>query len=119
MLVHAFALICLLPQGPTGDESVPRGLTVVVVDVGQGDGTVIKAPDGTVHVIDASRSGSGARSMVGVIRAMKPKRLGSMIATHFDADHIGGVPGILATYSFPRVIDRGDEARKSNKTISR
>ncbi|MDP6929914.1 MAG: MBL fold metallo-hydrolase [Planctomycetota bacterium] len=119
MLVHAFALICLLPQGPTGDESVPRGLTVVVVDVGQGDGAVIKAPDGTVHVIDAGRSGSGARSMVGVIRAMKPKRLGSIIATHFDADHIGGVPGILATYSFPRVIDRGDEARKSNKTISR
>ena len=59
-MLAALATICLaLPQGFTqpGDHEAPSGLTIVVVDVDQGDSLIIYTPDGTVHVVDGGLNG--------------------------------------------------------------
>ena len=111
-LVHAaYAALLAFPQGPAGDEAPPQGLTVVLVNVGQGDGAVIRAPDGTIHVVDAGVSGQGTAAVLPVIQALGASSFGATFASHYHPDHIGGLDEVLAARPFTRAWDRGDVNR--------
>ena len=111
-----FALsAALLLTGPrlTARDAVPRSrlpLRVVVLDVGQGDATVVSLPGGTAMLVDAggfaalSTGADGAeppafdvgeRVVVPALRALGVTRLESVVITHGDPDHVMGAPGIL------------------------
>ena len=72
MLVTLLSLLALpaLPQG--GEADPPVGLTIVVADVGQGDGVVIRSPDGLVHCYDAGKNGQGAATILPLIQTLQP-----------------------------------------------
>ncbi len=75
MLATLTALALLVaPQG--GQPGAPAGLTIVVADVGQGDGVVVRAPDGTVHCLDAGKNGQGSAKMVPLIQSLQPSGYG-------------------------------------------
>jgi beta-lactamase superfamily II metal-dependent hydrolase len=115
MLVAAFlSLVAAAP--PQGEEAAPRGLTVVIVDVGQGDGIVIRAPNGQIHVIDAGPNGRGTAAMVPAINALAPAGYGFTFLSHFHDDHQGGLDELLNPLPFQLAYDRGDLRRTNTST---
>ena len=70
---------------------------VTYLDVGQGNCTLIELPDDRVALIDCGDAMYGE----GVYKFLQDKGIGAidfLIATHADADHIGGF-----NYLFPRM----------------
>jgi len=101
-------VLCFAPQG--GEADRPVGLTVVVVDVGQGDGIVVRAPDGTIHVVDGGPQGEGTASILPVVDALQPVSYGFTFLSHFHDDHQGGLDEVLGR-GFVLAYDRGDLRR--------
>jgi len=112
----AISLAAGLPQGSEADR--PTGLTVVVVDVGQGDGIVVRAPDGRVHVIDAGPNGEGTAAVLPTISALQPANYGFTFLSHFHDDHQGGLDEVLVALPFQFAYDRGDVNRPSNPGVN-
>ncbi|MBM4063866.1 MAG: MBL fold metallo-hydrolase, partial [Planctomycetes bacterium] len=108
------AALLAAPQGGLADP--PVGLTVVVVDVGQGDGVVVRAPDGTVHVIDAGPNGQGAAAVLPAVDGLSPSGYGFTFLSHYHDDHHGGLDEVLAR-GFQLAYDRGD-LRRANPTTA-
>lgn len=102
--------VALSPQGSEADA--PVGVTIVVVAVGQGDGIVVRAPDGKIHVVDAGPDGAGVATMLPAIDALQPSGYGFTFLTHFHDDHMGGMDEVL-TRPFQLAYDRGDLRRLS------
>jgi beta-lactamase superfamily II metal-dependent hydrolase len=106
----AAALVLLLPgTGP------PRGaLVVTALDVGQGDGLLVVAPDGRALVVDAgeARPGfdQGARTVLPALRRRGIARLAAVVASHGDLDHAGGIPALLRDVPAEIVAGPGDVA---------
>lgn len=79
-------------------------LTVTMLDVGQGDGFVIRLPDGSVIMIDG---GSTSESQVGKYR-LEPylmyegiSKIDYVFLSHGDEDHVNGVQEILEHGKIP------------------
>ena len=89
-----------------------------MVDVGQGDGMVVRAPNGQVHVFDAGPNGQGSASMLPVITSLSPTSYGYAVLSHFHTDHLGGLDTVLNTFPFQVALDRGDSNRASNSSIN-
>ena len=115
--VWSLATVLSLPQGGSQAQA-PVGLTVVMVDVGQGDGLVVRAPDGQVHVLDAGPEGEGIASMLPTIAALQPTGYGYSVLSHFHVDHLGGLDDVLLALPFQVALDRGDANRASNSSIN-
>lgn len=113
MLALALSLAALLPQG---EQDRPTGLTVIMVNVGQGDGIVLRAPDGTIHVVDAGPDGEGTAAMLPAIVGLQPTGYGFTFLTHFHDDHQGGMDEVLQR-PFLLAYDRGD-VRRTNTSSS-
>lgn len=82
------------------------GLTVSFLDVGQGDAILIEGPTGIEMLIDGGKDRSVLRE---VPRVMGPldRSIDILVATHPDADHIGGLPGVLKRYTVARFFEPG------------
>jgi hypothetical protein len=77
----------------TGGLRVTAGpLTVTVLDVGQGDASLVHAPGGRTVLIDGGLFGMG-RSRVDPRLSAPPDYV---VSTHFDADHLAGLYEVLA-----------------------
>src|SRR5204862_336423 len=89
-----------------------RCLTVHFLDVGQGDAAVLRTPNGRWIVIDAGprtpESDAGRRVVVPFLRRQGAGRLALAVATHGDADHLGGMPAELETFDPERVRAPGE-----------
>ena len=69
-------------------------LRVVFVDVGQGDGALLVFPDRSTLLLDGGpRDAAGA--MRDAIDEFGDGHLDAVAVTHTDADHLGGVVGVL------------------------
>lgn len=73
-----------------------RPLRIVVIDVGQGDATLVIGPSGKTLLIDAGPVGAGVSAVLPALRREGVLKLDWMMATHYDADHIGGFSEVLA-----------------------
>ena len=86
-------------------------LKVTFLDVGQGDAIFIEAPNGNQVLVDGGSSSQVLRSL-GEVMPFYDRSLDLVIATHPDADHIGGL-----TYVFDRFVVGGVlETEMENKT---
>jgi competence protein ComEC len=70
----------------------PRDWIVVVCDVGQGDAVVLPAGSGRAVVIDA---GPEPDPVDHCLRRLGVRQVVLFVASHFHADHVGGVAGVF------------------------
>jgi competence protein ComEC len=70
----------------------PPGWVAVVCDVGQGDAIVVRAGPGAAVVVD---TGPDPDAVDGCLRRLGIRRIPYLLLTHFHADHVEGLPGVL------------------------
>lgn len=70
----------------------PPGWTFAMCDVGQGDAAVLAAGDSTAVVVDAGPDPGPADRC---LRDLGVTRVPLLVLTHFHADHVAGLPGVL------------------------
>ncbi|MVO84406.1 MBL fold metallo-hydrolase [Streptomyces sp. p1417] len=70
----------------------PPGWRLVMCDVGQGDATVLAVGEGAGVVVDA---GPDPVLVDRCLRSLGVTRVPLVLLTHFHADHVAGLPGVL------------------------
>ena len=71
-------------------------LAVHFIDVGQGDSILIQLPNGKNMLIDGGDNKTENKNAVKeYLTAMRVETLDYLMATHFDADHIGGLASVF------------------------
>lgn len=88
-------------------------LKVDFLDVGQGDSIYIEAPNGNKILIDGGLDRK-VLSSLGNVLPFANKKIDVVLATHPDADHIGGLPFVFDNYKVSAYIDNG---AKSGTTV--
>lgn len=93
-------------------------LSVTFLDVGQGDAIFIESPNGTQVLIDG---GSGNAVLRALSREMGyfDRDIDLVIATHPDADHIGGLIEVLEHYTVESILttDNLSESPVANRFL--
>jgi competence protein ComEC len=84
-------LLVLLVWAPTPGWPPPHWL-VVACDVGQGDALVLRAGDASAVVVDA---GPEPRAVDRCLDSLGIEHVPLLVLTHFHADHVDGLPGVL------------------------
>ena len=86
-------------------------LTLHFLDVGQGDGAVLRTPRGRWVVIDAGpssdRSDAGARVVVPFLERHGARSVAAVVISHAHLDHIGGVSAVLDRFPVGEVLEPG------------
>lgn len=92
----ALLLILVVVQPPPLARLIkgwpPPGWRMVMCDVGQGDALVLAAGEGTGVVVD---TGPDPALVDHCLRALGITRVPLVLLTHFHADHVAGLPGVL------------------------
>ncbi len=71
----------------------PDGWLMVACDVGQGDGLVLNT--GAPHTAVVVDAGPDPRAMDACLSGLGVTRIPLVVLTHFHADHVDGLPGVL------------------------
>lgn len=91
------AVLLVAAARPPQPPAVP---TVTFIDVGQGDGVLLRDPSGAAVLID------GGREPVVLFDALARYgigRLSLVVATHGDVDHVGGLEGLTGAVGVDRI----------------
>ncbi|MGE7843202.1 MBL fold metallo-hydrolase [Lysinibacillus sp. NPDC093712] len=75
-------------------------------DVGQGDSILIESPNGKTMLVDGGVKGAG-QQVVSHINELGIDKLDVVVATHPDADHIGGLIPVLNSIPIEQFYDSG------------
>ena len=86
---------------PVEAEWPPAGWRVVMCDVGQGDATVLEVGAGQAVVVD---TGPDPALVDRCLRRLGISSVPVLVLTHFHADHVEGVPGVLRGRSVGTVV---------------
>lgn len=84
--------IASLPDGWLSHTWPPRGWLLAVCDVGQGDALAISVGPRTAIVVDA---GPDPDLVDQCLDRLEVSVVPLVVLTHFHADHVGGLPGVL------------------------
>lgn len=90
-----------------------QDLEIHHIDVGQGDATLIKSPNGTTMLIDAGNNGYGTSVVIPYLTSLGVSSLNYLVCSHYHADHLGGLDEViygLGTANIGSVYDRGNTA---------
>jgi competence protein ComEC len=88
----AVAVIVDIPVRTIVTQWPARGWLVVACDVGQGDAIAVAAGPGSALVIDA---GPDPLPVDRCLRGLGVTRVPLLVLTHFHADHVNGLAGVL------------------------
>ena len=98
LLLPLFVWSTALQAGP------PSGLVIRFFDVGQGDAALVTSPGGVSILVDG---GPEPDQVATKLSALGIRRLDLVVATHPHADHIIGIPSVLARIPVGEVLDPG------------
>ncbi|OGQ06198.1 MAG: hypothetical protein A2W61_02470 [Deltaproteobacteria bacterium RIFCSPLOWO2_01_44_7] len=68
---------------------------IIVLDVGQGDATLLISSEGEAALIDTGPPESGAKAVLGVLDDQNIETIKTIFISHAHEDHIGGLEAIL------------------------
>ena len=105
----------------TGNCVWGANLELHIIDVGQGECELIVSPTGKTVLIDAGDRGKGNNTVFPYLTNLGKTGLDYTVATHYDADHIGGLDEVIenlggSSHILSAAYDRGG-AHKDN-TVS-
>lgn len=99
LLLFSFFAGCQIAR-----QSPPHDLRVVFIDVGQGDASLIQAPDGSNILIDG---GPFEDSVSTALEHYGVKDIDLVVLSHPHADHVSGLLQVVKNYQVDMVIDSG------------
>ncbi len=103
LILAVLAQLAKLPDGR---------LHVYVLDVGQGDGILIRTPAGATVLIDGGPDPLVLASRLHQVLPVWERRIDLVVATHADADHLSGLVPLASRYAIGAVLqppDMGDD----------
>lgn len=115
LFLLALALAALLPAADT--------LDVYVIDVEGGKSMLVVAPSGQTVLVDAGWGGYNddkyvmvrpndrdAQRIAAMVKLARVKQIDYFVITHYDTDHVGGVPQAVARLGVPvrHFVDHGE-----------
>ena len=87
-------------------------LAVFFLDVGQGDAALLRTPHGRWIEIDGGPrlpgNDAGRRVVIPFLRRHGAGALSVVVATHGDADHLGGLPAVVEAFHPDLVLEPGE-----------
>jgi competence protein ComEC len=86
--------VLLLVWQRGGGPAWPSSATLTVLDVGQGEAVLLRAPDGSAALVDAGPPGDAA-PVLAALRRAGVRRLSALVLTHGSLDHVGGAAAVL------------------------
>lgn len=106
----------------------PSALKIIVIDVGQGDATLIVTPLNEAILIDGGPTGSGFEIIAPLLAINCDWKLNTIITTHYHMDHIAGIVELITGRDgspdtgdeiLPRegIYDRGNSGIDSNDEL--
>jgi competence protein ComEC len=98
--VAAVLWIGLVRSPLLGATDGDRSLTLHFLDVGQGDAAALRTPAGHWVLVDAGPAGEGAdagrRVVAPFLQRHGVRSLALAVVSHAHADHLGGLPSVMA-----------------------
>ena len=95
-----------------------RSLRITVLDVGQGDAIFITCPNGRTLLVDGGVRtpfyDAGARVILPFMRAKGYRRVDTIIVTHPDLDHYGGLRAVVESVEVGEVLSSGVRSESSS-----
>ncbi len=89
---------------------------VVFLNIGQGDAILIRQGN-TEIIIDGGRTSKELLARLGRHIPFWDRKIEFVLATHPDADHIGGLPALLRTYTIEKVFTTGAESETETSRL--
>ncbi len=89
-------------------------LRVTVLDVGQGSATLLEFPGGETALVDGGGFGEGTGFDTGalivdpLLRSRKILTLDTLILTHANSDHLGGLPHLASHFQVRTLLTNGE-----------
>jgi competence protein ComEC len=103
-LVGIIAALPLLVWTNAISAGPPSALTVRFFDVGQGDSALLTSPGGVAILVDG---GPDPAQVATELAALGVKRLDLIVASHPHADHVVGLPAVLARFPVGLLLEPG------------
>src|SRR6201986_2705689 len=95
--IAALFFIAILLLKPVNNKKNIRDAHIFMLNIGQGDSFLIEAANGKKLLIDGGRD-TTVLSELAKVMPVGDQTIDVMIATHPDADHIGGLQYVLQRY---------------------
>lgn len=108
-----FSLVAALLVWQWANTQPDGQLHVAFLDVGQGDATFIQTPSGHQLLIDGGLNPTVLNDQLGRQMPFWDKHIDLVVATHPDADHVSGLPGVFDRYHVDLLITDGELAEAS------
>ncbi|MFQ5550854.1 MAG: DNA internalization-related competence protein ComEC/Rec2, partial [Gemmatimonadales bacterium] len=83
------------------------GMTIEMLDVGQGDAFLVRTERGVWLAVDAGPPGRGGTVVASALRRHGVDSLAGLFVSHGDADHVGGARQVLAEVGVGAVFGPG------------
>ena len=92
-----------------------KTLDMYVIDVA-GKSSLFISPTGETMLIDAGVPATVDR-IVDACKALGVKRIDYLVVSHYDGDHVGGVPPLVAKVPVETFVDHGANVQMNAGTI--
>lgn len=99
-------LSAFLARAMVMKETGNKAAKVHFINVGQGDSILIQSGNGKNMLIDGGTKAQGDK-VVSFLKAKGVTKLDIVVATHPDADHIGGLINVLNNFPVAKFVDSG------------
>ena len=82
-------------------------LDIYCLNVGQGDATLLVSPSGQTMLVDGGENGMGSLVILPFLESLGIVSLTYMVASHMEADHIGGLDEVAESFMPVIAYDHG------------